>query len=321
MGGQWTDLIYGPTGMLAEVAGTQTATPAFRLLDHLGNEVGTLGSNGLLANPLDYTPFGQIFSGTTNDPYLFTGKERDAESGNDYFGARYFTSTVGRFLSPDWSAKADPVPYTKLDDPQSLNLYAYVHNNPLSGVDADGHGYEGASGHEYYRGPGSDENWRQNANGVFANEKKTATDKQAKQNKLGYDTIDTSQTPRPNVAISWKLKNKSASGGWVVQHITKMNGGKETSNFWEAWQVNPGQNHTIYHPNHFPLNIDDLFANNPSGTHVDATARFYEGLSLPDSFIPGNPATSAGELRSTTQDPHLSLDSATNEVHRTWDAH
>jgi hypothetical protein len=55
IGGQWTDLIYGPTGMLAEVAGTQTATPAFRLLDHLGNEVGTLGGNGLLANPLDYT--------------------------------------------------------------------------------------------------------------------------------------------------------------------------------------------------------------------------------------------------------------------------
>jgi len=53
----------------------------------LGNEVGTLGSNGLLANPLDYTPFGQIFSGSTNDPYLFTGKERDAESGNARDGA------------------------------------------------------------------------------------------------------------------------------------------------------------------------------------------------------------------------------------------
>jgi RHS repeat-associated protein len=71
--------------------------------------------------------------------HRITGKERDAESGNDYFGARYFASTMGRFLSPDWSAKAEPVSYAKLDDPQSLNLYSYVRNNPLSRIDADGH--------------------------------------------------------------------------------------------------------------------------------------------------------------------------------------
>lgn len=70
---------------------------------------------------------------------LFTGKERDAESGNDYFGARYYASSMGRFLSPDWSAKQDPVPYARLDNPQTLNLYAYLRNNPLGGVDADGH--------------------------------------------------------------------------------------------------------------------------------------------------------------------------------------
>jgi RHS repeat-associated protein len=70
---------------------------------------------------------------------LFTGKERDTESGNDYFGARYYSSSMGRFMSPDWSAKVEPVPYSKLDDPQSLNLYAYLMNNPLGGVDADGH--------------------------------------------------------------------------------------------------------------------------------------------------------------------------------------
>jgi hypothetical protein len=42
-------------------------------------------------------------------------------------------------MSPDWSAKEEPVPYAKLDDPQSLNLYGYVGNNPLSRADADGH--------------------------------------------------------------------------------------------------------------------------------------------------------------------------------------
>jgi hypothetical protein len=42
-------------------------------------------------------------------------------------------------MSPDWSAQVEPVPYSKLDDPQTLNLYAYMMNSPLGGVDADGH--------------------------------------------------------------------------------------------------------------------------------------------------------------------------------------
>lgn len=46
---------------------------------------------------------------------------------------------MGRFMSPDWSAKIMPVPYAKLDNPQSLNLYAYVGNNPLTRFDPDGH--------------------------------------------------------------------------------------------------------------------------------------------------------------------------------------
>ena len=80
-----------------------------------------------------------LLSAASAHPSISTGKERDAESGNDYFGARYYASSMGRFMSPDWSATVEPVPYSKLDDPQSLNLYSYVLNNPLSNVDADGH--------------------------------------------------------------------------------------------------------------------------------------------------------------------------------------
>jgi RHS repeat-associated protein len=69
-----------------------------------------------------------------------TGKERDSESGLDYFGARYYTSSMGRWMSPDWSAKVEPVPYSKLYDPQTLNLYGYLTNSPLSRTDPDGHG-------------------------------------------------------------------------------------------------------------------------------------------------------------------------------------
>ncbi len=64
----------------------------------------------------------------------YTGKERDSESGNDYFGARYYASSMGRFMSPDPSGLyfADPT------NPQSLNLYSYVRNNPLINIDPTG---------------------------------------------------------------------------------------------------------------------------------------------------------------------------------------
>lgn len=64
----------------------------------------------------------------------FTGKERDGETGLDYFGARYFSGAMGRFASPDpiW-VKVD-----RLVDPQRLNLYAYGRNNPLRFSDPTG---------------------------------------------------------------------------------------------------------------------------------------------------------------------------------------
>lgn len=61
------------------------------------------------------------------------------QTGLDYFGARYFSGAQGRFITPDWSEKPQPIPYAELTDPQSLNLYAYVRNNPLKNRDLDGH--------------------------------------------------------------------------------------------------------------------------------------------------------------------------------------
>jgi RHS repeat-associated protein len=92
--------------------------------------------------PKSYTslPYGDALSSIGTDPTHFTGKERDAESGNDYFGARFYSSSTGRFMSPDYS-DGDPVPYADFSNPQSLNLYAYAGNNPLTNTDADGHTY------------------------------------------------------------------------------------------------------------------------------------------------------------------------------------
>jgi RHS repeat-associated protein len=67
------------------------------------------------------------------------GKERDEEDGNYYYGARYYASFMGRFMTPDWAAKPTAVPYAHFGNPQSLNLYSYVQNNPTTLGDPDGH--------------------------------------------------------------------------------------------------------------------------------------------------------------------------------------
>jgi len=115
----------------------------YYLNDWLGTRRAQTDSSGVLEQSCYGLPFGDGLGCTQSiefpTEHHFTGKERDQESGNDYFGARYYASSMGRFLSPDWSAKAEPVPYAKLDNPQSLNLYSYVWNNPLSKYDPDGH--------------------------------------------------------------------------------------------------------------------------------------------------------------------------------------
>jgi len=63
--------------------------------------------------------------------YKFTGKERDSESGLDYMDARYYGSTMGRFMSPDPLGG-------HTEDPQTLNRYAYARNNPLVYTDTTG---------------------------------------------------------------------------------------------------------------------------------------------------------------------------------------
>lgn len=107
----------------------------FYLTDWLGTRRVQLNYAGAWENDCVSLPFGDYEScSPTPTEHLYTGKERDSESGNDYFGARYYASTMGRFLSPDPSQLyfADPT------NPQSFNLYGYVLNNPLGNIDPAG---------------------------------------------------------------------------------------------------------------------------------------------------------------------------------------
>jgi len=132
--------IYAGARHLATWSGNATY---FNHADWLGTERVRSNSSGTVCETITSLPFGDgmATSGNCGDPSPdhFTGKERDTESGLDMFGARYYASTVGRFMTPDWAAKPITVPYANFGNPQSLNLYSYVQNNPTTTADPDGH--------------------------------------------------------------------------------------------------------------------------------------------------------------------------------------
>jgi RHS repeat-associated protein len=110
-------------------------------LDAVGNVRAVTDQSGRVLERHDYLPFGEEWCGSgpcgssaAGQPKRFTGKERDSETGLDYFGARYYGSKIGRFTT------TDPVTDLKasLVNPQKWNKYAYGLNNPFRYVDPDG---------------------------------------------------------------------------------------------------------------------------------------------------------------------------------------
>jgi RHS repeat-associated protein len=109
--------------------------------DHLKTASVITDSAGNIKSESDFYPWGGELQFVNNDSnhYKFTGKERDSETQLDYFGARYYSNGLGRWVSADWSATPIAVPYADFHDPQSLNLYGFVGGNPASKADPDGH--------------------------------------------------------------------------------------------------------------------------------------------------------------------------------------
>jgi RHS repeat-associated protein len=127
--------------------------------DHLGSSRVVTNATGTILDDSDFYPFGgeravasgagssagtpqgvrhpfggeRVVAAGSGNTYKFTGKERDSESGLDYFGARYYTSTLGKFVTPDpLMARAH------VSNPQTWNRYSYTLNKPLRFVAPDG---------------------------------------------------------------------------------------------------------------------------------------------------------------------------------------
>ena len=107
----------------------------FYYTDHNGNVKMITNDSGLACYDADYFPFGGVINTWENSCphqyYQFAGKDRDPVMGVDYFGARFYQDTMARFYSPDPLGGS-------LEDPQTLNRYTYVRNNPLRFTDPTG---------------------------------------------------------------------------------------------------------------------------------------------------------------------------------------
>ena len=119
-----------------QIAEYENSSTYFITTDQLGSTRLMTAMNKSVYDSMDYMPFGEQVAGGTGTTLKFTGKERDSESNLDNFGARYFTSQMGRFMSPDPSSVTGDL--VDSESPQSWNMYSYVLNNPLSATDPDG---------------------------------------------------------------------------------------------------------------------------------------------------------------------------------------
>jgi RHS repeat-associated protein len=115
---------------------TVTEIVEYYHLDALGSVRVVTDEAGAVVRHHDFLPFGEEWQPEvppSADKRLFTGKERDVESGLDYFGARYYRADLGRFTT------VDPVGISPLHmvNPQRFNRYGYAVGNPFTFIDPD----------------------------------------------------------------------------------------------------------------------------------------------------------------------------------------
>ena len=262
--------------------GPVAPTTSYLTTDHLGSTRLVTNESGQVKERHDYLPFGEeLYAGTggrttemgyldLNDPgtvtQKFTGQERDAETGLDYFGARYMSSAQGRFTSPDpynpmmiaQMSIAGGLPAEAahshmqdfLENPQNWNRYTYVRNNPLALVDPFGQSPVPAGHHlipsRVYLGPIGTE---------FANAIKTGPLANNFPNQPGFNTLH-------------RAYNAAAEG--ILQQFERQFGASRSA--WSVSQWRQAANGILNSQLPSIRNFLDLLNRNNAGKAIPALA-------------------------------------------------
>jgi RHS repeat-associated protein len=117
--------IHGP-GIDEPISMTRGGNTYFYTMDGLGSVRDLTDAAQSIVEQYDYDSFGNLtIPPTTGNPYTYTSREYDPETGLLFYRARYYDPKVGRFLT------ADPIGFEGGD----INFYAYVANNPVNRTD------------------------------------------------------------------------------------------------------------------------------------------------------------------------------------------
>ena len=208
-GAATTIFVYDATGKLvAEYANQTSSTPQVSYLtsDHLGSPRINTDANGAVTTRHDYLPFGEEIGSTqtalrsVNLNYVgddvrqkYTAYERDDETDLDFAQARMYTNKLGRFSTTDPIIMSD----NRLSDPQQINLYIYVRNNPLKFIDPTGEDI-------YQLGQESEDNIRQS---IKNKESELKNDKKNKQLKDELKSL--------NNALKIVRQGNKVVGAWL----------------------------------------------------------------------------------------------------------
>jgi RHS repeat-associated protein len=314
-----TAISFSLKGPFAKGEPNYTETTYYFLTDHLGSVDTVLDDQGNVVERADYLPFGsdRLRITETSAPetdYKFTGKEMDDETGLMYYGARYYDATIGRFISFDpllLNEGSKPLA-SVLPNPQALNPYSYVTNNPITMVDETG---------EY----GSDVHYDLTfflsmAAGLNYGQSKTIatfdqyTDENPATLPLNFKSIEGIEQSIKNTIDGTTGKYHFASFGTALVNTVKALAPKKLSNFGESLHTfQDTYSHAGLNPvtHLFELNSPDLTYNNPEKASAMAESSFkiLRGFNM---ILNGTGGIGADEYEEKTQsiwnfiDPHVS---------------
>ncbi len=272
------EYIYGATGLLATIEPTAVNANGTRYAtaDNLGSPRVVTNSGAAVVSRHDYKPFGEEISAgaggrTTGMGFpgasdglrqKFTSQERDNETGLDYFRARYYSSTHGRFSG------SDPVYISsrRIRQPQQLNLYTYAGNNPLKFIDPDGRYFVGTDGKKV------DVSVQGGmvvlGNNASADLKRMAELTSARASGTALDSFE--RLANNATKIHFKIVKEEVNNAKLGEHQPHDKDGKPL-----AWDDSPGQNRF----NGMPAYITDAEGNI---SYAEATITIFEGNIMAD---------------------------------------